>query len=129
MRRIPPEYKELGASIRSKRRELGIAQKDIAKRTHSSSSYVSQVELGKLKASDRFLWTLEEALNLPEGVLFLKVGRLTMATLRTLTPRPSRTDKELLNELVVSLTSDQLGELIAYARFLKLQAHVRELST
>jgi len=128
VRRIPTEYKELGISIRRRRKALHLIQNDIADATGTSTSFVSQVERGKLKASDQFLWNLEKALELPEGTLFLKVGRLTMRFISTLKPQLDRTDRQLLDGLVDSLTDNQLRELIAYARFLKLQTQVRELS-
>lgn len=129
MRRVPAEYEKLGASILRKRTEMGLSQKYVATRTGTTSSYISQVEHGKLKASDKFLWKLEVVLALPEGTLFLKVGRLPMSLIRTMSPLPEQTDQELLNQLMLNMTSAQLAELLAYARFVKLHEYLQELST
>jgi transcriptional regulator with XRE-family HTH domain len=129
LRRIPAEYKKLGVSIRTRRKDLHFTQKYVADKTGTSASFVSQVESGKLRASDKFLWSLEKVLELPEGTLFLKVGRLTMLVMRTLTPKAEQTDIQLLNQLVGSMNNSQLAELLAYARFLSLQTHMRELAT
>ena len=62
--------REVGARIRSRRREQGLTLKQLALRTRLSISLISQVELGKSAASIFTLYKLAGALSLPMAWLF-----------------------------------------------------------
>jgi transcriptional regulator with XRE-family HTH domain len=55
--------KALGEKIRSKRRELGIAQEKLALLTEIDRSYVSRIERGKVNMTVDKLYKFAEVLN------------------------------------------------------------------
>ena len=54
----------LGNEIRKRRKELGLTLKDLASLLGVSFAYVSQVERGEKKPTDKMLTKLEEVLNI-----------------------------------------------------------------
>jgi CheY-like chemotaxis protein len=61
---------QLGASIRERRKALGLTLADMAKRTNMSLGYLSQIELGKNSASIETLYRIALGLRIKVSDLF-----------------------------------------------------------
>ena len=119
---VPQEYRDLGAFVRETRRRLGVTQVYVAERASVSNGYICQVERGITKVSDAFLTKLENALELPYGTLFLKVGKPTMDLVKTLLqPTPVTQDP------FADATKSEREELIKYLNFLRIKAQLQAL--
>ena len=64
---------QLGAAIRERRKALGLTLAEMAKRTHVSLGYLSQVELGKNSASIETLYRIALGLRVRVAELFESV--------------------------------------------------------
>lgn len=64
---------QVGASIRERRKSLGLTLADLAKRTNVSLGYLSQIELGKNSASIETLYRIALGLRLRVADLFQTV--------------------------------------------------------
>lgn len=62
--------KIFGASVRSRRRQLGISQEELAERADLHRTYISDVERGSRNVSLENIERLASALNLPIAALF-----------------------------------------------------------
>ena len=123
MATIPPEYIVLGEFARSARKGLGLRLLDVAESTHVTASYISQVENGKTRAADTFVQKLERALELRDGILFIKIGKPSFDMVKTLM-EPAPSSRDPLSEI----TEGERQELIRYLNFLRVQEQIRQLS-
>jgi transcriptional regulator with XRE-family HTH domain len=65
------EERTLGQVLRRRRRQLGLTQEEVAKRTKTSTPYIGHLESGKRHPSDRMIASLAAVLGLDSRELFL----------------------------------------------------------
>ena len=65
------EERTLGQVLRRRRRQLGLTQEEVAKRTKTSTPYIGHLESGKRHPSDKMIASLAAVLGLDSRELFL----------------------------------------------------------
>ena len=65
-----------GAFVKAQRRLANISQRQLAKASGMSDSYLSQIERGQYKPSAEVLRGIAGALHIPPAVLFVQFGLL-----------------------------------------------------
>ena len=110
-----------GQALRKLRREAKYRQAQLAKRAGISAAYISQLETGKKKPTDRVIAKLSGALDIPENRLFIKMGKLKMDLAATLS-----TDRKEAPEILTSLSDEQWEELLTYLAYIKVKASIAD---
>ena len=100
--------------LRKLRKEAKYRQVQLAKFAGISSTYVSQLETGKKKPTDRVIAKLSGALDIPENRLFSKIGKLKMDLAATLAIGRKEAPK-----ILTSLSDEQWEELLTYLAYIK----------
>jgi transcriptional regulator with XRE-family HTH domain len=65
------EERTLGQVLRRRRRQLGLTQEEVAKRTKTSTPYIGHLESAKRHPSDKMIASLASVLGLDSRELFL----------------------------------------------------------
>lgn len=77
---------ELGAYIKQRRQELGISQRQLAKRAGLSASYMAQIEKGSVKWPKKFIDGIAKALDVPVIELALYAGLINIEGMEETAP-------------------------------------------
>lgn len=110
-----------GRELRKLRKEAKYRQVQLAKLAGISGTYISQLETGKKKPTDRVIAKLSGALDIPENRLFIKIGKLKMDLAATLA-----IDRKEAPEILTSLSDEQWGELLTYLAYIKVKASITD---
>jgi transcriptional regulator with XRE-family HTH domain len=70
---MEPIERLFGAAIRRRREKLGISQEDFAERAGIHRTYISSIELGKVKISIAVAQQLADALKVPLSRLWQEI--------------------------------------------------------
>lgn len=77
----PPTLEEtIGLQIRWRRRQLGLNQGDLARKSGVSTSAMSKIENGRISTTITSLKTIAEALGAPINLLFMPLGAEPIVT-------------------------------------------------
>jgi len=110
-----------GQELRKLRKEAKYRQVQLAKLAGISGTYISQLETGKKKPTDRVIAKLSGALDIPENRLFIKIGKLKMDLAATLA-----IDRKEAPEILTSLSDEQWEELLTYLAYIKVKASITD---
>ena len=110
-----------GQELRKLRKEAKYRQVQLAKLAGISGTYVSQLETGKKKPSDRVITKLTSALDIPENRLFIKIGKLKMDLAATLA-----IGRKEAPAIITSLSDEQWEELLTYLAYIKVKASITD---
>ena len=110
---------QFGEELRNLRKEARYTQDKLAKCAEISASYVSQLETGAKKPSDRVITKLSGALDIPENRLFIKIGKLKMDLAATLA-----IGRKEAPAIITSLSDEQWEELLTYLAYIKVKASI-----
>jgi transcriptional regulator with XRE-family HTH domain len=108
-----------GQELRRLRKEVKLRQIQLAKLAGISAAYISQLETGKKKPTDRVMAKLCGALDIPENRLLIKIGKIKMDLAATLAVR-----RKEMPKMLTSLSDDQLEELLTYLAYIKVKASI-----
>ena len=103
-----------GAFVKAQRRLANISQRQLAKASGMSDSYLSQIERGQYKPSAEVLHGIAGALHIPPAVLFAQFGLLD--TDEEQAPRVSVEEAIRLDD---TLTQDKKDALLHMYRTLR----------
>lgn len=117
---ILEKWNLFGAELRRVRNDAKYTQAWLAKLAGISSAYISQLETGKKKPTDRVIRKLSDALDIPENQLLIKVGKLKMDFAETLA-----IGRNELPELLTALSDEQWQELLTYLAYIKIKSSIR----
>ena len=87
MDKIRPQWADVAEVLRNQRRLAQLSLRNLAKLTHVSDSYLSQIERGLHEPSPEVLKSIATALNLPLNGLYERLGWLDKEPKDTPTPR------------------------------------------
>ena len=110
-----------GQELRKLRKEAKYKQAELAKLAGVSGAYISQLETGKKKPTDRVITKLSGALDIPENRLFIKIGKLKMDLAATLAIGRKEAPK-----ILTSLSDEQWEELLTYLAYIKVNASITD---
>ena len=110
-----------GQELRRLRKDFTLKQVQLAKLAGISAAYISQLETGTKKPTDRVITKLCGALDIPENRLLIKIGKIKMDLAATLATR-----RKEMPKILSSLTDDQLDELLTYVAYIKVKASIIE---
>jgi len=110
-----------GQELRKLRKEAIYTQDQLAKLAGISASYISQLETGEKKPTDRVITKLSGALDIPENRLFIKIGKLKMDLAATLAM-----GRKEAPEILTSLSDAQWEELLTYLAYIKVKASITD---
>ena len=113
------EQNLFSAELRKLRKDATYTQVQLAKLAGISAAYISQLETGKKKPTDRVITRLSYALNVPENRLLVKVGKIKMDFVETLAINRNESFK-----LLAALSDEQWEELLAYLAYIKLKSSI-----
>lgn len=108
------------AELRKLRKDATYTQDQLADIAGISAAYISQLETGKKKPTDRVITKLSDALNIPENQLLIKVGKVKMDFVETLA-----INRNELSKLLAALSDEQWEELLTYLSYIKLKSSIR----
>ena len=108
-----------GEYLRTLRKDARYTQIQLANLASISAAYVSQLETGKKKPTDRVITKLSGPLGIPENRLFIKIGKLKMDFAATLT-----IDRKEASEILYSLPDDRWEELLTYLAYMQIKASI-----
>jgi len=108
-----------GQELRKLRKEAKYGQVQLAKLAGISAAYISQLETGKKKPTDRVIAKLSGALDIPENRLFIKIGKLKMDLAATLA-----IDRKEAPAILTSLSDEQWEELLTYLAYIKVKSSI-----
>jgi transcriptional regulator with XRE-family HTH domain len=108
-----------GQELRTIRKGLKLQQVKLAKLAVISAAYISQLETGEKKPTDRVITKLCRALDIPENRLLIKIGKMKMDLAATLSTR-----RQEIPKMLTSLSDDQLDELLTYLAYIKVKASI-----
>jgi transcriptional regulator with XRE-family HTH domain len=80
---------DFGSTIRARRRELDLTQDEVALRLHASAAFITHLEMGKRKPSDKMLGKLASVLRFDTRELFLLANPSVAELLRPNANLPS----------------------------------------
>ena len=106
-----------GQALRKLRKEAKYRQAQLAKRAGISAAYISQLETGKKKPTDRVITKLSGALDIAENHLLIKIGKLKMDLAGTL-----GVDRNEAPELLATISDEQWKELLTYLAYIKVKS-------
>jgi len=107
------------AELRKLRKDATYTQDQLARLAGISAAYISQLETGKKKPTDRVITKLSDALNIPENQLLIKVGKVRMDFAEALAISRSES-----LELLTALSDEQWQELLTYLAYIKLKSSI-----
>ncbi len=110
-------YNQFGEELKKLRKEASYTQNRLAKIASISGAYISQLETGKKKPTDRVIVKLSRALDIPENRLFIRTGKLKMDFAKTLA-----IGRDEAPELITTLTDEQWEELVKYLAYIKVKS-------
>ena len=106
-----------GQELRKLRKEAKYKQVRLAELAGISAAYISQLETGQKKPTDRVITKLSGALDIAENNLLIKIGKLKMDLVGTL----AIGRKEAL-ELLSTISDEQWKELLTYLAYIKVKS-------
>jgi transcriptional regulator with XRE-family HTH domain len=110
-----------GQEIKRLRREASYTQGKLAKLAGISASYISQLETGYKKPTDRVITKLSGPLGVPENSLLITVGKIKMDLAGTLA-----TERREAPEIINSLSEKQWQELLTYLAYIKVKSSITD---
>jgi len=113
--------KIFGQELRRLRKDVKLKQTQLAKLAGISAAYISQLENSKKQPTDRVITKLCGALDIPENRLLIKIGKMKMDLAATLATR-----RKEVPIILMSLTDDQLEELLTYLAYIKVKASIAD---
>lgn len=105
--------------LRKLRKEAKYTQVKLAQLAGISAAYISQLETGEKKPTDRVITKLSDALNIEENRLLIKVGKLKMDLAGTLAIRRNEAP-----DLLTNLSDEEWEELLTYLAYMKVKASI-----
>ena len=108
-----------GEELKKIRENLKLTQSQLSSLAGISAAYISYLENGKKQPTDRVITKLCGALDIPENRLLIKIGKMKMDLMATLTTRRKEVPK-----ILSSLTDSQLEELLIFLTYLKVKASI-----
>ncbi len=108
-----------GTELRKLRKDRGYTQAELAKLAKISEAYVSVLETGEKKPTDRVITKLSDALNVEENRLLITVGKVKMDLFETLT-----IGRDEFSELLTHLSDKEWEELLAYLAYIRVKATI-----
>jgi transcriptional regulator with XRE-family HTH domain len=108
-----------GTELRKHRKQRGYTQAKLAKLAKISETYVSLLETGIKKPSDRVIRKLSDALNIEENRLLVTVGKIKMDLFGTLS-----IGRDEVPELLVDLSDKEWEELLSYVAYIRVKATI-----
>jgi len=106
-----------GQELRKLRKESKYRQVQLAKLAGISGAYISQLETGKKKPTDRVIAKLSGALDIPENRLFIKIGKLKMDLAATLA-----IGRNEAPELLATISDKEWEDLLTYLAYIKVKS-------
>ena len=110
---------QFGEELRKRRKEAKYTQDHLAKLAGISAAYISQLETGKKKPTDRVITKLSDALNIEENQLLILVGKIKMDLAGALAIR-----QDEASELLTNLSGEEWDELRTYLAYIKVKASI-----
>jgi transcriptional regulator with XRE-family HTH domain len=110
-----------GQELRKLRKEAIYTQDQLAKFARISASYISQLETGGKKPTDRVITKLAGALDIPENRLLMKVDKIKMDFASTFV-----FTKETASDLIAKLPDKEWEDLQNYLAFLKVKSAIKD---
>jgi transcriptional regulator with XRE-family HTH domain len=105
--------------LRKVRKHAAYTQVQLASLAGISAAYISQLETGKKKPTDRVITKLSAALNIPENQFLIKIGKVKMDFVETLAITRTESSK-----LLAALSDEQWEELLTYLAYIKLKSSI-----
>ena len=105
--------------LRKLRKEARYTQQQLANLANISAAYISQLETGKKKPTDRVITKLCGPLDIPENRLLIKIGKVKMDLAATF----SANRKDTM-EIITNLTEEQRQELLTYLAYLRIKSSI-----
>ena len=106
-----------GQELRKLRKEAKYKQVRLAELAGISAAYISQLETGQKKPTDRVITKLSGALDIAENNLLIKIGKLKMDLVGTLT-----IGRNEAPELLSTISDEQWKELLTYLAYIKVKS-------
>jgi transcriptional regulator with XRE-family HTH domain len=97
MDKIRPQWADVAEVLRNQRRLAQLSLRHLAKLTHVSDSYLSQIERGLHEPSPEVLKSIAAALNLPLNGLYERLGWLDKESKDTTVPPAAPSVIEAVN--------------------------------
>jgi len=113
------EQNLFGEELKKQRKAATHTQVQLAKLAGISAAYISQLETGNKKPTDKVITQLSDALGIEENQLFIKVGKLKMDLAATLATRRNEAP-----ELLTNLSDKEWEELLTYLAYMKVKASI-----
>ena len=113
------EQSPFGQELRKLRKETRYTQTRLAKLARISTAYISQLETGNKKPTDRVITKLSDPLGISDNRLFIKISKPKMDLAATLA-----TSREETPEILTSLSNEQWDELRIYLAYIKVKASI-----
>lgn len=110
-----------GQELRKLRKGAKYTQDELAKRAGISSSYISQLETGDKKPTDRVITKLSGPLDVPENYLLITVGKIKMDLAGTLA-----TERREAPEILSSLSDQEWEELLTYLAYIRVKSSLHK---
>jgi transcriptional regulator with XRE-family HTH domain len=108
-----------GTELRKLRKDRGYTQAELAKLAKISEAYVSLLETGGKKPTDRVITKLTDALNIEENRLLITVGKIKMELFGTLT-----IGRDEVPEVLTHLSDKEWEDLLAYLAYIRVKATI-----
>ena len=108
-----------GIELRRLRKEAKYTQDEVARLAEVSASYISQLETGKKKPTDKVITQLSKALGIEENRLFIKVGKIKMDLAGTL-----NVDRHQATDLLTNLSDEEWEEILTYLAYIRVKASI-----
>ena len=108
-----------GDELKRRRKDAKYTQVQLAKIARISTGYISQLETGKKKPTDRVITKLSDALNIEENQLLILVGKIKMDLAGALAIR-----QDEASELLTNLSGEEWDELRTYLAYIKVKASI-----
>lgn len=115
------EQNLFGQELKRLRKKATYQQEKLAKLAGISASYISQLETGKKRPTDRVITKLSGPLGVPENYLLITVGKIKMDLAGTLA-----TERSEAPEILNSLSDEQWQELLSYLAYIKVKASIKD---
>ena len=108
-----------GEELKKLRKEAKYKQAELAKLAGVSGAYISQLETGKKKPTDRVITKLSGPLDVQENRLLITVGKIKMDLAGTLS-----TERKEAPKILSSLSDEEWEELLTYLAYIKVKASI-----
>ena len=115
------EQNQFGKELRRLRlrKDARYTQEQLSKLAGISGAYISQLETGKKKPTDRVITKLSDALKINENRLLIIVGKIKMDLAGTLAINRSEA-----TEVLTKLSDEEWKELLTYLAYVKVRASI-----